>query len=70
MSEINWLAVVFLDKLMKMKNFFVSHLPTAMSTNKKRKAKQGTHTTGFSFYFYLYIYPPDSQEAAEALYIG
>ena len=45
----NWLAVVFLNKVIKMKKFFISPLPTAKLTYKKRKAKQVTHITGSWF---------------------
>ena len=49
MSVMNWLAVVFLKKLIKMKKFFISPLPTAKLTHKKLKAKQATHITGSWF---------------------
>ena len=49
MSVINWLAVVFLNKAIKMKEFFLSPLPTTKLTHKKRKEKQATHITGSLF---------------------
>ena len=49
MSVIKWLAVVFLNKVIKMKKFFISPLPTAKLAHKKRKAKQATHVTGSWF---------------------
>ena len=49
MNVINWLAVVFLNKLMKIKIFFISRLPTAKLTHKKRKAKQAIHIAGYWF---------------------
>ena len=49
MSVMNRLAVVFLNTLIKMKNFFISRLPTTKLTHKKRKAKQATHITGSWF---------------------
>ena len=45
----NWLAVMFLNKVMKIKEFFISPLPTAKLTLKKHKAKQATHITGSRF---------------------
>ena len=49
MSEMSWLALVFLNKVMKMKKFFISPLSTAKLTHKKRKAKQATHIIGSWF---------------------
>ena len=49
MSAMNWLAVVFLNKVIKIKKIFISPLPTAKLTHKKRKAKQITHITGSWF---------------------
>ena len=49
MSVMNWPAVVFLIKVIKMKKFFISSLLTAKLTHKKRKAKQATHITGSWF---------------------
>ena len=45
----NWLAVVLLNKVIKIKKFFTSSLPIAKLIHKKRKAKQATHTTGSWF---------------------
>ena len=39
----------FLNKVMKMKKFFISPLLTAKLIHKKRKTKQATHITGFWF---------------------
>ena len=54
MSAMIWLAVVFLNEVMKMKKFFyyfsdISPLLTAKLTHRKRKAKQTTNITGSCF---------------------
>ena len=49
MSVINWLVVVFLNKLMKIKNYFISRLPTAKLKHKNGKPKQATHIAGSWF---------------------
>ena len=49
MSVMNWLAFVFINKLIKVKEFFIFPLPTAKLIHKKRKGKQATHITGFWF---------------------
>ena len=45
----NWPTVVFLNKVIKMKKFLISPLPTAKLTHNKRKPKQAIHITSSWF---------------------
>ena len=49
MTVMNWLAVVFLNKVIKTKNFFKSPLPTAKLTHIKREIKQAIYISGSWF---------------------